>query len=152
MKNKLTSIFKNVELPLEKLQCFSRLKGQKHIRYAELYMKLYNWTQAEGNITNPIHNATYYVNDYPNPRPLMLAYRDLIRSLFILKNELVKQAIRNIDKGLKAFNATYYTRNIPIVTVHVRRTDYLRHLMYFFKMKPLGDLYFKNAFQFYRER
>ena len=153
MKNDLTRIFKNVEIPLERLRCFSRPKEEiKDIGYTNLYMKLYNWTQAEGNITNPIHNTTYHVYDYPNPRPLLLAYRDLLRSKFIFKDELVVQAIRNIDEGLKAFNATYYVRNIPIVTVHVRRTDYLAHLMYLFKMKPLGDWYFKNAFQFYRER
>ena len=153
MKNDLTSIFKNVELPLEGLRCFSRSNGHiKHIKYAELYIKLYNWTRAEGNITDPIHNTTYYVYDYPNPRVLLLAYRDLIRSIFIFKDELVEQAIKNIDKGLKAFSATYYSRSIPIVTAHIRRTDYQGHLMYLFKMKTLGDWYFKNAFQFYRER
>ncbi|KAK8376242.1 hypothetical protein O3P69_008740 [Scylla paramamosain] len=107
---------------------------------------------VDNNIKEQLLNASYYVFNNPGPRSLLMAHRDLIRSLLTFRDEIVNKAIENIDQALSSFNATYRQRNFPVVTVHVRRTDYTGYIKGKFKLTQLDELYFERAFEFYKER
>lgn len=158
MSNSLGKIFKNIDLPIHDGSCFT--KRMKFIKYDNLFKKLYTAasrasvnTRNKNFITEPLLNgSSYYVYDYPHPRKLIFAHRDLFRSLFKLRYSVVRNAIQNIDKALKPFNATYYKRNFNIVTVHVRRTDFTGFIRKAFNMTQVDKLYFTRAFQFFKKR
>ncbi|MPC83715.1 Galactoside 2-alpha-L-fucosyltransferase 1 [Portunus trituberculatus] len=107
---------------------------------------------TDNNIREPLLNASYYVRNNPGPRSLLMAHRDLIRSLLVFREEIVNQAIDNINQALSTFNATYHRRSFSVVTVHVRRTDYTGYIGRKFNLMQLDELYFKKAFEFYKER
>ncbi|KAK8375315.1 hypothetical protein O3P69_008294 [Scylla paramamosain] len=107
---------------------------------------------VDNNIKEQLLNASYYVFDNPAPRSILMAHRDLIRSLLTFRDEIVNKAIENIDQALSLFNATYRQRNFPVVTVHVRRTDYTGYIKRNYNLTQLDELYFERAFEFYKER
>ncbi|XP_045109658.1 galactoside 2-alpha-L-fucosyltransferase SEC1-like [Portunus trituberculatus] len=156
MYTTLDKIFKNITLPIKKLGCFKH--KPKEITYLELYDKLYRTAaQVRSNtssnlITEPLLKTSYHIKDYPGPRDLFLEHRKLIQSLFKFRDKVLENATRNINNALKSFNATYHQRDFPIVTVHVRRTDYTRHLKNRMNLTQLDKLYYNNAFEFYKKR
>ena len=146
MKDWLGRYMKNIVLPLQDSICFTN--RTESIKYDTMYMKLYkaalraNTNAVDNTVIEPLINVSYYVYNNPGPRGLLMAHRDLVRSLFTFRDEVVKQAVHNIDEALKAFNVAYYNRNFSVVTVHVRR----------FKLTQLDDFYFRGAFAFYKTR
>ncbi|XP_063852770.1 galactoside alpha-(1,2)-fucosyltransferase 1-like isoform X2 [Scylla paramamosain] len=156
MHENLNKIFKNIVVPVTNTSCF--LGNTKSHSFMQLYDKLYRaaarvWTNSTSNIiTEPLLDDIYYVSDYPEPRDLFLEHRKLIHTLFKFRDEVMKNAVQNINNALRSFNATYHQRDFPIVTVHVRRTDYERHLKIIHNLTQLGKLYYTNAFEFYKKR
>lgn len=156
MFTELNTSFANIVMPHKKQGCF--VGNPKGISYMGLYDKLYKaaaqvWTNTTSNlITESLLDDSYYVGDYPEPRDLFLEHRKLLHSIFKFRDEVKENAIQNINNALQRFNATYHKRNFPIVTVHVRRTDYKRHMKIIHNLTQLGTLYFTNAFEFYKKR
>ncbi|MPC65421.1 Galactoside 2-alpha-L-fucosyltransferase 1 [Portunus trituberculatus] len=156
MHTTLDKIFKNIDIPVKKPDCF--VGDARGTTYTSLYDKLYRAeATAQNTITSNIIiesllDTPYHIYNFPAPRDLLLEHRNLIHSLFNFRDEVKQNAIRNIDNVLRSFNATYHHRDFPIVTVHVRRTDYERHLKNRFNLTQLDKLYFINAFEFYKKR
>ncbi|XP_063852854.1 galactoside alpha-(1,2)-fucosyltransferase 1-like isoform X1 [Scylla paramamosain] len=152
----LDKFFKSIVMPVRKPSCF--VGKVKSISYMDLYDKLYRaearaWTNTTSSvIIEPLLDTSYHVYDFPEPRDLFLEHRKLIHTLFKFRDEVMKNAVQNINNALKSFNATYHQRDFPIVTVHVRRTDYEGHLKMLYKLTQLGKLYYTNAFEFYKKR
>ena len=153
---KLDKIFKNIAIPLKEPACF--VGDAKKISYMGLYDKLYRaavrvWTNTTSNlITKPLLDTSYHIYDHPAPRDLFLPHRKLIHTLLKFRDEIIENAVRNINNALRSFNATYHQRTFPIVTVHVRRTDYQYHMKYMFNLTQLDKVYYTNAFEFYKKR
>lgn len=157
MKAAFSNIIKEIVLPMENAFCFNNTT--ESIGYAAMYMKLYEAaSQAKTNaidnnlIVEPLLNSSYYVSNAAAPRSLLMAHRDLVRSLFRFQDKIVQQAIDNINEALTPFNGTYHGRNFSIVTVHVRRTDYTGYIKGKFNLTQLDELYFTRAFKFYKTR
>ncbi|MPC60295.1 Galactoside 2-alpha-L-fucosyltransferase 1 [Portunus trituberculatus] len=156
MHTTLDKIFKNIDIPVKKPDCF--VGKAKSTTYKSLYDKLYRAEATAQNtiisniITEPLLDTPYHIYSYAAPRDLLLEYRKLIHSLFIFRDEVRQNAIRNIDTALRSFNATYHHRDFPIVTVHVRRTDYTKHLKNRINLTQLDKVYYTNAFEFYKKR
>ncbi|XP_045112462.1 monocarboxylate transporter 2-like isoform X2 [Portunus trituberculatus] len=155
MHDYLSTIFKNITLPAQNT-CFTN--QTEKVKFVTVYMELYTAASqarakaTDNNIREPLLNASYYVRNNPGPRSLLMAHRDLIRSLLVFREEIVNQAIDNINQALSTFNATYHRRSFSVVTVHVRRTDYTGYIGRKFNLMQLDELYFKKAFEFYKER
>ncbi|XP_045109081.1 galactoside alpha-(1,2)-fucosyltransferase 1-like isoform X4 [Portunus trituberculatus] len=156
MYTTLDKIFKNIVTPVKKPACF--VGKPKGISYMGLYDKLYRTAaQVLSNtsssfIPEPLLNTSYHIYDYPRPQDLLLEHRKLIQSLFKFRDEVMENAILNINNALRSFNATYHHRDFPIVTVHVRRTDYEKHMKNLFNLTQLNKHYYTNAFKFYKKR
>ncbi|XP_063852859.1 galactoside alpha-(1,2)-fucosyltransferase 1-like isoform X2 [Scylla paramamosain] len=152
----LDKFFKNIVMPIKNPSCF--MGKAKSISYMDLYDKLYRaaaqaWTNTTSSvIKEPLLDTSYHVYDYPGPRDLFLEHRKLTHTLFKFRDEVMKNAVQNINNALMSFNATYHQRDFPIVTVHVRRTDYEGHMKMLFNLTQLGKLYYTNAFEFYKKR
>ncbi|XP_063853060.1 galactoside alpha-(1,2)-fucosyltransferase 1-like isoform X2 [Scylla paramamosain] len=152
----LDIFFKNIVTPVKNPSCF--VGKAKRISYMGLYDKLYRaaaraWINTNSSvIIEPLLDTSYHIHDFPEPRDLFLEHRKLIHTLFKFRDEVMKNAVQNINNALKSFNATYHQRDFPIVTVHVRRTDYEKHMKKLFNLTQLGKLYYTNAFEFYKKR
>ncbi|KAK8379531.1 hypothetical protein O3P69_019457 [Scylla paramamosain] len=152
----LDKFFKNIVMPIKNPSCF--VGKAKSISYMDLYDKLYRaaaqaWTNTTSSVIKErLLDTSYHVYDYPGPRDLFLEHRKLIHTLFKFRDEVMKNAVQNINNALMSFNATYHQRDFPIVTVHVRRTDYEGHMKMLFNLTQLGKLYYTNAFEFYKKR
>lgn len=155
MHDYLGTIFKNITLPVQNT-CFTN--QTENVKFVTIYMKLYMAaSQAraraiDNNIREPLINTSYYVSNNPGPRSLLMAHRDLIRSLLVFQDYIINKAIDNINQALSPFNATYHRRSFSVVTVHARRTDYTGYIKGKFNLAQLDELYFNNAFEFYKER
>lgn len=157
MQNNLQGVMKDISLPTHEAGCFP--SNTTNLRYDAMYMKLYTaakearlGTTNKNLITTPLLNQSYYVFNNPGPRALLMDHRDLLRSILRFKDEIISKAIGNIDKAIKPYNATYYRRDFPIVTVHVRRSDYTGYIRGKYNLTQLDEVYFKRAFDFYKER
>ncbi|XP_050722693.1 galactoside alpha-(1,2)-fucosyltransferase 1-like [Eriocheir sinensis] len=157
MQSNLRGVMKDISLPAHEAGCFP--SNTTNLRYDAMYMKLYTaakearlGTTNKNLITTPLLNQSYYVFNNPGPRALLMDHRDLLRSILRFKDEVISKAIGNIDKAIKPYNATYYRRDFPIVTVHVRRSDYTGYIRGKFNLTQLDEVYFKRAFDFYKKR
>lgn len=157
MRSNLQRVMKDIFLPTHESGCFP--SSTTNLTYEAMLMKLYTAAKEarlrvtdKNLITTPLLNQSYYLFDYPAPRDLLMDHRDLVRSILRFKDEVISKAIGNIDKAIKPYNATYYRRDFPIVTVHFRRSDYTDYIKMQYNMTQLDEVYFKRAFDFYKKR
>ncbi|XP_069159436.1 galactoside 2-alpha-L-fucosyltransferase SEC1-like [Procambarus clarkii] len=77
--------------------------------------------------------------------------RDHFRQEFTFNQRILNEAKAQVAAALKAVNNLALT-NATIVTVHVRRTDYLAHVQNYYGQSPVKDIYYQRAFNFFRNR
>ncbi|XP_045582891.2 galactoside alpha-(1,2)-fucosyltransferase 1 [Procambarus clarkii] len=156
MKAKLSQAFRNITLPIQDSKCFTG--HTKSTSYNNIYRMLY--TAAKETIMNTTKNLTvkpllknsYYAFDHPCPKHLIMAYRDKARQVFTFRDEVLNRAEDNINKALQTVNASYTRKDVTLITVHVRRGDYAQYIKKHFKMTLLDEVYFKQAFDYFRNR
>ncbi|XP_069960841.1 galactoside 2-alpha-L-fucosyltransferase Sec1-like isoform X2 [Cherax quadricarinatus] len=155
MKIQIGPFFPKLSIPVEDHKCFPGHDTTDD--FNNLYLKLIEWSAGRGTTLSdsqlhpyPLTKSTY-VRDYPCPRNLLLPLRDHFREELSFQPETIKKARYFLDNALKSVQDNS-TEEMTIITVHVRRTDYLTFITYRYNILPLSMIYFVRAFNYYRER
>ncbi|XP_045595286.2 galactoside 2-alpha-L-fucosyltransferase SEC1-like [Procambarus clarkii] len=155
MNSQLGSIFPKLSLPVENHKCFPGHAAQD--TFIQLYKKLAAKTPSRSRAMFDLQLQHYplmesvYVSDYPCPAHLLLSLRDQFRHEFAFSEKVLKTARIALDDAVKRVY-TDSSAVITIITVHIRRTDYLKHVKNFYKEYPVDMIYFHEAFNFFRNR
>ncbi|XP_069159815.1 galactoside alpha-(1,2)-fucosyltransferase 1-like [Procambarus clarkii] len=152
----LVVIFPKLSLPVAAGECYPRLT--QHESFASLYMKLF--AKSAGSSDRTLYDTqlypyplqqSVYINDFPCPSHILITMRDHFRQEFTFNQRILNEAKAQVAAALKAVNNPALT-NATIVTVHVRRTDYLAHVQNYYGQSPVKDIYYQRAFNFFRNR
>ncbi|XP_037784168.1 galactoside alpha-(1,2)-fucosyltransferase 1-like isoform X2 [Penaeus monodon] len=147
MKKILTSYFENVWVPLNGSKCFAQ--HTQPISFHEMYKKLF--TFSEGNPQAYPLSESYFISNYPCPVDLLLPWREKFREDLVFKPKILEKARKKIHSSLEAAGFAVWA-DLTVVTVHVRRTDYINHMKSRYGLAPLTKVYFHRAFDYFRER
>ncbi|XP_069165910.1 galactoside alpha-(1,2)-fucosyltransferase 1 isoform X3 [Procambarus clarkii] len=155
MNNYLRKIFPKLSLPVEDPKCFHGTPSRDN--FSALYRNLSVRNSASGRnlVDSKLHpyllSESVYIYNYPCPWNLLLPLRDQLRQELVFHDAILNKAKMHLNHAVKSLlnNAT---KNITIITVHVRRTDYLNYIKVNYKLKPLKKTYFQRAFKFFRNR
>ncbi|XP_068214483.1 galactoside alpha-(1,2)-fucosyltransferase 1-like [Palaemon carinicauda] len=107
-------------------------------------LSVINYGTAEAAASGIMGPQLFTLTDYPFEIQLFNAFPEDIRREFTFSHDIQKK-VRDFRKD----NAHYLTR--VTIGVHVRRTDYLKHMKVFKSLVPEHS-YFKRATDYYREK
>ncbi|XP_063586128.1 galactoside alpha-(1,2)-fucosyltransferase 1-like [Penaeus indicus] len=147
MKKILTSYFDDVWVPLNGSKCFAQ--HTQPISFPKMYKKLV--TFSKGNPQTYPLSESYFINNYPCPVDLLLPRREKFKEDLVFKPEILEKARKQIHSSLEAAGIAV-SADLTVVTVHVRRTDYINHIKLRYGLTPLTEVYFQRAFDYFRER
>nr|XP_045602559.1 galactoside alpha-(1,2)-fucosyltransferase 1-like [Procambarus clarkii] len=155
MNKNLREIFPKLSLPVEDPKCFHGTTSKDN--FSTLYKKLSVQNSANGRALVDSKLPPYplsesvYIDDNPCPWYILLPLRDQLRRELVFHDTILNKAKQQLNHAVKSLlnNAT---KNITIITVHVRRTDYLNYIKVNYKLTPLKKNYFQRAFKFFRHR
>ncbi|KAK8722670.1 hypothetical protein OTU49_012153, partial [Cherax quadricarinatus] len=155
MKHQIGPFFPKLSIPVEDHKCFPGHNTTSD--YNDLYLKLIEW--SGGRLPSIADSQLYpyplkvstYVQDYPCPRTLLLPLRDHFREELSFQPETMKKARQMLDDALKTVRDNS-TQPMTVITVHIRRTDYITYITYRHHLLPLRMIYFAKAFNYYRLR
>ncbi|XP_069176481.1 galactoside alpha-(1,2)-fucosyltransferase 1-like [Procambarus clarkii] len=153
MSDTLVAIFPKLSLPVATGECYPRVTHSES--FAKLYMKLFAKSADSRALDDtqlypyPLQQSVY-VKDFPCPSHILITMRDHFRQEFTFNQRVLRKAKVQVAAALQALNTAL--RDATIVTVHVRRTDYLAHVKNYYKQSPVKDVYYQRAFNFFRNR
>lgn len=147
MKNILTTHFENIWVPLNDSSCFNH--HTKAILFNDLYRKLFAF--SESNRRSYPLSESHFVRNYPCPLDLLLPWREKLKGVLVFKPEILEKARRQIRSALETAGIVM-SSDITLITVHVRRTDYIEHMKSRYGLRPLTKNYFSRAFDYFRDR
>ncbi|XP_069194654.1 galactoside alpha-(1,2)-fucosyltransferase 1-like [Procambarus clarkii] len=153
MSDTLVAIFPKLSLPVATGECYPRVTHSES--FAKLYMKLFAKSADNRALDDtqlypyPLQQSVY-VKDFPCPSHILITMRDHFRQEFTFNQRVLRKAKVQVAAALQALNTAL--RDATIVTVHVRRTDYLAHVKNYYKQSPVKDVYYQRAFNFFRNR
>lgn len=147
MKRILTTSFENVWVPLNGSKCFTQ--HTQRILYRNLYNQLFNFN--EGNPEAYPLSKSYFISNYPCPIELLLPWREKLSKVLVFKPKILEEARRRMHRSLEAAGLAE-SPDLTVVTVHVRRTDYISYVKSRYGLAPLTATYFHRAFNYFRKR
>ncbi|XP_063609357.1 galactoside 2-alpha-L-fucosyltransferase SEC1-like [Penaeus indicus] len=155
MKEVLSWYFVNVSLPIQDPECFT--KDTLRITFDDLYLLLQSRASSKssgigGVVRTRLMDRSYYIYHHPCPRDVIMAHRNLVRSVLAFKEEVLTQARSNLQEALHRIRWPFPRDNTTVVSVHVRRRDYTTYILKHYNLTQLDETYFRRAFQHFRDR
>ncbi|KAB7506112.1 Galactoside 2-alpha-L-fucosyltransferase 1 [Armadillidium nasatum] len=145
MYDKLSPNFKT-SIPVSNSSCFT--KDLAKISYKTLYSMLYKEAVNKRTPQDAL-KVSYHIDDYPCPAEILIQNRQYFKEMLSLHNHTQQKITEYIKDNLRKLQ-NY--ENKVLISIHVRRTDYLRHMNILYKRSVLTPCYYINAINFYRKR
>lgn len=138
------------KIPSEKFphSCFKR---EDNTTRSGNFARIYDLIRSERKLFHFSENiSNYYINYHTCPLLMLMTYRDLLQKTLQIKENVLSQAKTRLEFSLSSRNETKI-KNLSLVGVHVRRTDYLKYVNITKNRLP-PEKFYSRAFDFYRKR
>lgn len=155
MKSYLLKIFRNFSVPILPDRCFppkskSIFKNDFEHVFKNIKKHLDEKKKKPKPLKSPSIQYYNYVMKYPCKVTVLDKYREKLKNALRIRRDLLLKAQHKLQATLKSSNHGN-VRNVTLISVHVRRTDYLEYSARKKLILPTVE-YYKKAFEFYGKR